>query len=84
MARETRLGHRGYLILIGVVEEPTKRIYKVQIGHEEQGHFVPTLPGFTKELSRAFGTTDTLAAIQRRAQTEIDQHLGIIKERALS
>jgi len=81
MVLETRLEYRGYLILIGVVEALTKRIYKVQIGREEQGHFVPKLPGFTEELSRAINVAGAMAAVQRRAQTTIDNRLRITKLR---
>jgi hypothetical protein len=81
VAIETRLEHRGYLIHLAVVEEPSKRIYKVQIGHEEQGHFVPQLPGFTKEFSRMVGATNAMVAVRKQAQTEVDKHLGLFKER---
>jgi hypothetical protein len=70
-----------FKIHLAVVEEPSKRIYKVQIGREEQGHFVPQLPGFTKEFSRMVGATNAMVAVRRQAQTEVDKHLGLFKER---
>ena len=84
MVVETRFEYRGYIIHIGVVEALTKRIYKVQIGHEEQGHFVSKLPGFTEELSRAIDVAGAMAAVQRQAQITIDHRLRMTKERALS
>jgi len=84
MVIETRLEYRGYVILIGAVEGLTRRIYKAQIGCEEQGHFVPKLLGFAEELSRAIEEAGAMAAAQRRAQTTIDHRLRITKERALS
>ncbi|SOE63627.1 hypothetical protein SAMN05414139_02351 [Burkholderia sp. D7] len=77
MAIETRLEHRGYVIHLAVIEEPSKWTYKVQIGHEKDGHFVPRFPGFTKEFSRKGSTTDAVVVVKKRAGTEIDKHLGI-------
>jgi hypothetical protein len=80
MAKEVRLEHRGYVIHVAVIEEPTKQVYQVEIGHEKQDRFLTALPGFTQEFSRVDANRSSVA-VKDRAEALIDRHLGVGKPR---
>ncbi|MFM0367131.1 hypothetical protein [Paraburkholderia sediminicola] len=80
MAKEVRFEHRGYVIHVAVIEEPTKQVYQVEIGHEKQDRFLTVLPGFTQEFSRV-DANQASVAVKDRAEALIDMHLGVGRPR---